>query len=109
MVVPNIVVDGAMVEHCPPKPDWDWIRDYGSRCIQQARNYDQHDGMPCWQEIPVDDGTPEGIIWHCRKQYGHTGEHSPKNECGAYSEKNRICGLPNNHAGPHPWVIQEER
>lgn len=99
-VLPIIIENGVVVEHCPRTPDWNWIREYGSRLVVQVNNYAQYDGPVCWTEIPASDrGT-----WHCRKAYGHSGSHSPRNDCGLSSGVDKtVCGLPPDHAGRHAW------
>ena len=103
-VVPNIYENGVLIEHCPLTPDWNWIREYAKRYREQVETYLDPQGMRCGAEIPVSNGE----VWHCRKEYLHTGVHSHHNDCGAVGGPNEtFCGMPNNHAGPHAWEKRE--
>ncbi len=44
MVSPNVIKDGQIVEHCPAKPDWQWIREYGIRLVLQVQNSHKFNG-----------------------------------------------------------------
>lgn len=98
-VVPNMIVDGKIVEHCPPHPSWDWIRDLVAARSEQSSFTE---GLPtgAYGRCTLRDSEPE---WRCHKREGHNGSCSTHNDCGAVSEDYRVCGFPPYHAGRHAW------
>jgi len=101
-VLPSIIKDGQVIEHCPRNPDWDWIRDYGEALFDQARFCD---GLETHWYGRCELRDSDDYKWRCHKRKGHDGACSCHNDCGEYSPNGGYCGFPPNHCGKHAWEL----
>lgn len=95
-VSPIIVTANGLVNHCPDRPSWDWIREYGRVGLDQL---DFTEGViyRCSLRTRKRDG------WECHKPPHHKGECSCHNDCGATNDEGVACGFPPDHCGRHAW------
>lgn len=98
-VLPSLIREGKVVEHCPSNPSWEWIRDLISAKIDQL-DFTDRPNVEAYGRCKLRD---IGFAWRCHKPEGHKGSCSCHNDCGEASKDHVYCSYPPNHCGKHGW------
>ena len=102
-VLPSIIKNGQVVEHCPLHPDWNWIREYAQARFDQADFMDRPD-VEAYGRCTLRDDVGK-FKWRCHKPAAHSGVCSCHNDCGKESPDKFYCCFPPDHCGKHSWEL----
>jgi len=89
--------DGELVDHCPPAPTWDWIRDL---VLAREEQLGFMNGLRTeeYGRCKLRDGNE--YSWRCHKKANHPSACSCHNDCGE-PVGDGYCSMPPDHAGRH--------